>query len=61
MLGNVALQFDPAGNIKPSKDKSGDKIDGVVASVMAIGMKMIDESKEHESFEIPDDWRPRFI
>lgn len=62
MLSNVALQFDPAGNVKPSKDKSGDKIDGVVATVMAIGMRMIDEaSQDKENYEIPEDWRPRFI
>ena len=62
MLSNVALQFDPAGNIKPSKDKSGDKIDGVVASVMAVGMKMIEEAnRDKDNYEIPDEWRPRFI
>ena len=61
MLSNVALQFDPAGNVKPSKDKSGDKIDGVVAAVMAIAMRMIEESKQEEDDFIPEDWRPRFI
>ena len=62
MFGNVALQFDPAGNIKPSKDKSGDKIDGVVASVMAIGMRMIDEAnRDNDSYDIPEEWRPRFV
>jgi len=29
------LKHDPAGNIKPDKDKSSEKIDGVVAMVMA--------------------------
>ena len=62
MFSNIALQFDPAGNVKPSKDKSGDKIDGVVASVMAIGMKMIDEaSTDKDDYQIPEEWRPRFI
>lgn len=37
MLGNVALDFDAAGNMKPNKSKSKDKIDGIVATVMAIG------------------------
>ena len=37
MLSNVALQEDPAGNIKPSKNKSKDKIDGIVALIMALG------------------------
>ena len=38
MISNVALQTDAAGNIKPSKDKSTGRIDGVVASIMAVGM-----------------------
>ena len=36
MLGNVSLMQDAAGNIKPAKDKSKDKIDGVVADIMAL-------------------------
>ena len=35
MMSNVDLKHDPAGNIKPDKDKSSEKIDGVVAMVMA--------------------------
>lgn len=38
MISNVALQTDSAGNIKPSKDKSTGRIDGVVAAVMSVGM-----------------------
>lgn len=37
MAGNVARKEDAAGNIKPDKEKSGDKIDGIVATVMALG------------------------
>lgn len=37
MLGNVELQRDPAGNIKPDKGKSSEKIDGVVSDIMALG------------------------
>jgi phage terminase large subunit-like protein len=36
-LGNVAIQKDPAGNIKIAKDKSKDKVDGMVATVMGLG------------------------
>ena len=36
--GNVAIQQDHAGNIKPSKAKSTERIDGIVATVMAIGI-----------------------
>jgi phage terminase large subunit-like protein len=36
---NVAIQSDSAaGNIKPSKAKSTERIDGIVALVMAIGL-----------------------
>ncbi len=37
MLQNVALDSDSAGNHKPNKEKSRFKIDGIVASIMAIG------------------------
>jgi phage terminase large subunit-like protein len=36
MAGNVVMRQDPAGNIKPDKEKSVEKIDGIVASIMAI-------------------------
>ena len=36
MASNVAIETDPAGNIKPSKKKSTEKIDGIVALVMAL-------------------------
>lgn len=36
MVQNVSVETDPAGNIKPSKKHSTDRIDGVVALVMAI-------------------------
>lgn len=38
MASNVSREMDPAGNIKPSKKKSSEKIDGIVALVMAIGL-----------------------
>lgn len=37
MAGNVVLKSDPAGNVKPDKNASPDKIDGIVALIMAIG------------------------
>jgi phage terminase large subunit-like protein len=36
--GNVAVQHDHNGNIKPSKAKSNERIDGIVALVMALGV-----------------------
>lgn len=37
MASNVAKTEDPSGNIKPDKSKSREKIDGIVAAIMAIG------------------------
>lgn len=37
MASNVSIEQDAAGNIKASKAKSTERIDGVVASIMAIG------------------------
>lgn len=36
MMDNVYVRTDPAGNIKPDKQKSTEKIDGAVAMVMAL-------------------------
>ena len=36
MAGNVVVDTDPAGNIKPTKAKSAEKIDGIVAAIMAL-------------------------
>lgn len=41
MASNVAVKHDPAGNVKPDKEKSSDKIDGIVATVMALGRAMV--------------------
>lgn len=38
MGANVAIKTDPAGNIKPAKDASTDRIDGIVAAIMGIGL-----------------------
>lgn len=40
MAENVAVVEDAADNIKPTKELSADKIDGIVAAVMARGMAM---------------------
>ena len=37
MASNVAVKTDPAGNQKPDKGKSTEKIDGIVALIMAVG------------------------
>lgn len=36
MASNVAVEKDAAGNLKPAKDKSTEKIDGIVATIMGL-------------------------
>jgi phage terminase large subunit-like protein len=40
-VGNVALRRDPNENIAPDKSKSTERIDGVVASIMALSRAMV--------------------
>lgn len=48
MASNAQVKEDPAGNIKPVKSSkdSPQKIDGIVASVMAVGLSMVEVVKE---------------
>ena len=39
-VDNFAAEMDAAGNVKPSKAKAGDKIDGLVAAIMALDRAM---------------------
>ena len=48
MMGNVQLEVDAADNHKPSKKKSKEKIDGVVACICALAEYMSEE-KEGDS------------
>ena len=36
MMDNIFVRTDPAGNIKPDKEKSTEKIDGAIATIMAL-------------------------
>jgi len=36
MMDNIYIKTDPAGNIKPDKEKSTERIDGAVALIMAL-------------------------
>ena len=45
MFSNVTIQKDDNGNIRPSKKKSKEKIDGVVALAMALGVMLQDNYK----------------
>jgi phage terminase large subunit-like protein len=41
MAANVAVPQDPAGNLKPAKDQSTERTDGIVATIMAAGRSML--------------------
>lgn len=51
MAGNVAVKQDPAGNLKPAKDKSTEKIDGIVALIMALGRAIVQEGEGPSIYE----------
>jgi phage terminase large subunit-like protein len=36
MCSNLVVTMDPAGNIKPDKERSVEKIDGMVALILAL-------------------------
>jgi len=45
MFNNVFIETDAAGNIKPSKEKSSEKIDGAVAAIMALDRAQRQENR----------------
>jgi phage terminase large subunit-like protein len=49
MFGNAAVRKDPADNIKPDKERAAEKIDGVVASVMALALAGAKAPEEQKS------------
>ena len=52
MAANVAVAQDPAGSHKPAKDKSTDRIDGIVAIIMAIGRAMVVQEEPEPSYQM---------
>lgn len=58
MNGNVVITRDPAGNIKMDKGKAHEKIDGMVALVMAIGEFLTYKMQANE--DINDIYRDGF-
>ncbi len=51
MVSNVAVKQDPAGNLKPDKQKSYERIDGVVALVMALGRAIVQPEESKSVYE----------
>jgi phage terminase large subunit-like protein len=48
----VAVETDPAGNIKPAKNKSTERIDGIVSLCMAIGIAAKDRGENAPKYQI---------
>ncbi|KKL20905.1 hypothetical protein LCGC14_2450790 [marine sediment metagenome] len=51
MASNVAVRKDPAGNIKPDKEKSEEKIDGIVSVIMGIGRAIVRDGVQESIYE----------
>ena len=51
MAGNVVVDTDPAGNIKVTKAKSKEKIDGIVAAIMALDRAVRHESESRSVYD----------
>jgi len=52
---NLAIEEDAAGNIKPNKKRSGEKIDGIVALIMADGRRSRTGKAKEPEDEFYDD------
>ena len=55
MVDNFAVAMDPAGNVKPDKANAGDKIDGVVALIMALARALASREATASSAYDDDD------
>jgi len=51
MADNLVVREDPAGNIKPDKEKSTEKIDGMVALIMALDRCTRHEEPQESVYE----------
>ena len=49
MCSNVVLRHDPSGNIKIDKEKSIEKVDGMVSLAMSIAMMILDTKEQEET------------
>lgn len=51
MASNTVVEQDAAGNIKPNKKKSPEKIDGIVMTIMALGRAIILPAEQESVYE----------
>lgn len=50
MASNVAVKTDPSGNYRPDKENSADKIDGIVAAIMGVGLLLTQQQAPVPTF-----------
>lgn len=48
-MDNIFIRRDPAGNIKADKEKSKEKIDGAIATIMALDRAIRNRNNNNES------------
>lgn len=53
-VDNFAVAMDPAGNVKPAKDKAGDKIDAVASLITALSEAMTREAPQSSAYDDGD-------
>jgi phage terminase large subunit-like protein len=51
-VSDLAVAQDPAGNLKPAKDKSTERIDGIVAAIMAIGRALVAQEEPQPEYSM---------
>ena len=52
MASNITTEQDAAGNLKPSKKKSTERIDGIVATIMSLGRVMLHDDLSVSTGEV---------
>ncbi len=50
MIDNLMGEHDVMGNVKPSKKKSTEKIDGIVSLIMALGRAIVRPKEEEGAY-----------
>ena len=51
-VSDLAVAQDPAGNLKPAKDKCTERIDGIVAAIMAIGRALVAQEEPQPEYSL---------
>jgi phage terminase large subunit-like protein len=54
MAGNVSIEKDAADNWKPSKKRSPERIDGIVALIMAVGRAALANDSSRSAYDDPN-------